>query len=149
MTTVTPKVYGLFLQSLVEGRVNMTADPVWCMLVTSSYVFNQNTHKFKSVVTGELAGSGYTAGGQQVTITAPAYDSTTKLLTVPAGNLVWPSVTWTGATGAILYMNPNSFPDNAKPLIAYLDFGGSVDRSSQAFYLNWPTTGILRLGLPA
>jgi hypothetical protein len=147
--SVTPHVYGLFLQSLVEGRVNMVADPVWCMLVGSGYVFNQNSHKFKSVVTGELAGSGYTANGQHVTISTSNYDSTNRLLTIPAGNLVWPSVTWTGAKGAILYMNPDGFPDSAKPLIAYMDFGGPVDRSSQAFYLNWPATGILKLAVPA
>lgn len=146
--TVTPNVYGLFLQSLIEGRVNTTADPVWCMLVGSGYTFNQNTHKFKSVITGEITGSGYTAGGQRTTISTPVYNSPTKMLNIPAGNMVWPSVTWTGATGAILYMNPDGFPDSAKPLIAYMDFGGPVSRSAQAFYINWPATGILKLAVP-
>ena len=148
MTTATPYVYGLFLQSLVEGRVNMSADQVWCMLVTTGYTFNQDSHKFKSVVTGELTGSGYTAGGQQVTISPPAYSSSTKLLTVPAGNLVWPSVTWTGATGAVLYMNPAGSTDANRPLIAYMDFGGSADRSAEAFYLNWGASGILKMTRP-
>lgn len=148
MMALTPTVYGLFLQSLVEGRVNFQADKLWCMLVTSAYVFNQHTHKFKSVVTGELTGSGYTTGGQEVTTTAPIYTSTSKLLNVPAGNLVWPSVTWTGATGAILYMNPNGYPDSAKPLVSYINFGGPVDRNVQAFYLNWPATGALKLAVP-
>lgn len=146
--TVTPVVYGLFLESLIEGRVNTLADEMWCMLHTSAYTFNQNAHKFKSVVNGELTGSGYTAGGQLVTTATPIYTSTSKMLNLPAGNLTWPSVTWVGATGAILYMNPDGFPDNAKPLVAHVDFGGAVDRTAQAFYLNWAATGVLKLVLP-
>lgn len=145
---ITPTVYGLFMESLVEARVNVTADEMWCMLVTSAYVFNQHTHKFKSVVSGEIIGSGYAAGGQLVTTGAPSYDMATKQLTLPAGNLVWPSVTWTGATGAILYMNPSGFPDDAKPLVSYIDFGGPQDRVSQAFYVNWAATGVLKLAVP-
>lgn len=144
---ITPKLYGLFLESLLEGRVNFNADDIFCMIVTSTYVFNQNSHKFKSAVTGELVGSGYSAGGQLVTTSPPVFTSSNKTLSLPAGNVTWPSVIWTGATGAILYMNPSGFPDDAKPLVAYIDFGGPQNRTDQAFYINWPSTGILKLAL--
>jgi hypothetical protein len=145
---VTVTQYGLFLQSLIEGRVVPGVDEMWCMLMTSAYSFNQHTHKFKSVVTGELTGSGYTAGGQKVTTSSSVYDSASKTLKIPAGNLAWPSVTFTGAVGAVLYMKPAGFPENAMPLIAYIAFGESVSRSAAAFYLNWPTTGVLKLSVP-
>jgi hypothetical protein len=145
---VTVTQYGLFLQSLIEGRVVPAVDEMWVMLVTSSYTFNQHTHKFKSVVTGELTGSGYTAGGQKVTTSASVYDSPTKTLKIPAGNVAWPSVTFSGAVGAILYMKPSGFPENAMPLIAYISFGESISRSASAFYLNWPATGVLKLAVP-
>jgi hypothetical protein len=145
---ITPTIYGLFLESLIEGRVDVTADELWCMIVTSTYVFNQNSHKFKSIVTGELEGSGYSTGGQLVTTSAAIYTSSDKTLNLPAGNLVWPSVIWTGAVGAVLYMNPSGFPDDAKPLVAYIDFGGPQNRSDQAFYLNWAATGVLKLAVP-
>jgi hypothetical protein len=144
---IIPKVYGLFLESLVEGRINFDVDDLFCMIVTSGYTFGQNSHKFKSAVTNELVGSGYSAGGQLVTTSAPAYTSSNKTLSIPAGNVTWPAVVWTGAAGAVLYMNPSGFPDNAKPLVAYIDFGGPQNRTDQAFYINWASTGVLKLAL--
>jgi hypothetical protein len=145
---VTVTNYGLFLQSLVEGRVNLASDEIWCMLVTNAYVFNQHTHKFKSVVTGELVGSGYTAGGKKVTFTAPTYDSASKSLSVASGNLAWPVVTFAGAVGAVVYSKPLGSTDGIMPLISYISFGEAIARTAQAFYINWPTTGVLRMLVP-
>jgi hypothetical protein len=132
--------YGLFLESLVEGRINVRQDPMFAMLVTNAYVFNQNTHKFKSIATaGEIqAASGYVAGGKQVTGLLPTYTGATKQLTIPAGNIAWPAVSFNDVVGAVLYMAPAGLGDAAKPLVAYVDFEESVDRANQAFYLNWP-----------
>lgn len=148
--TVTIKPYGLFLESLIEGRINVRADKMYAMLVTSAYVYNPDTHKFKSIaVAGEITtASGYVAGGQQVTGLTPTYTGSAKQLTMPAGNLSWPSISFDGVTGAVLYMAPAGFGDAAKPLVAYVDFGGPQSRSVQAFYINWPAS-IMTLGIPA
>lgn len=148
MMAVTITNYGRLLESLVEGRIGVDSDEMWCMLVTSSYIFSPNAHKFKSVVTGEVIGSGYSTGGQKVTLSAPIFDSPTKTLILPAGNLAWPSVTFTGVTGAILYMKPDGVGDNSMPLVSYIAFGESISRSTQAFYINWPVNGVLKLALP-
>lgn len=139
--------YGLFLESLVEGRVNVRQDAMFAMLVTDAYVFNQNTHKFKSIATvGEVtAASGYVAGGKQVTGLLPAYSAATKQLTIPAGNMAWPAVSFDDVVGAVLYMAPAGLGDAAKPLVAYVDFEETVSRANQAFYLNWPPS-IVTLG---
>jgi hypothetical protein len=145
---VTPRMYGLFLESLVEGRINVRSDPMFCMLVTSAYVFSQHFHKYKSVITGEVVGSGYGSGGQEVTGLTPDYDSATKTLRLPAGNLNWPAVTFTGVVGGVLYMKPDGFPTNAMPLVAYLDFGMTVNKAGEAFYVNWAATGATKLAVP-
>lgn len=139
--------YGLFLESLVEGRINVRQDVMMAMLVTNAYVFNQNTHKFKSIATvGEVqTASGYVAGGKQVTGLLPTYTAVTKQLTIPAGNIAWPAVSFDNVVGAVLYMAPAGLGDAAKPLVAYVDFEQSVDRANQAFYINWPPS-ILTLG---
>jgi hypothetical protein len=144
---VTAHPYGLMLESLVEGRINVRADPMYAMLVTNAYVFNQNTHKFKSVATpGEIAAaSGYVAGGKQVTGLLPTYSAAAKSLTMPAGNLNWGVISFTGVVGAVLYMAPAGIGDAAKPLVAYVDFGGAQSRDNQAFYINWPPS-LLTLG---
>jgi len=146
MMAITVSNYGLFGQSLMEGRVNFNSDELWCMLVTSSYLFNQHTHKFKSVVNGEVAGSGYIPGGMKVNFAPPAYDSTTKTNKLVASNVVWPVVTWTGVVGAVLYVKPIGVTaDGSMPLVSYISFGQTVNRTAQAFYLNMPTAGVFRL----
>lgn len=44
-------------------RAAAIAGTLKCMLVTSAYTPNQNTHDFKDDVTNEVTGTGYTAGG--------------------------------------------------------------------------------------
>jgi hypothetical protein len=148
--TITYTNYGRYLESLVTGLINVVDDPMYCMLVTSAYTFSRDAHKFKSVISGEIVGSGYAAGGQLVTVGGlPFYDAANKRIIVPAGNMAWPSVTFTGATGAVLYMNPtDAVDDTTKTLIAYIDFGESVNRSIAPFYINWSADGVIKLALP-
>lgn len=146
---VTYSNYGMFEQSLLEGRVNLQVDEIWCMLVTSGYSFSPHAHKFKSVISNELSGSGYVPGGKQVPYSAPTYDAGSKSTTVHASVSAWPVVTFTGATGAVLYLKPAGITtETAWPLIGYVGFGESINRASQAFYVNWPSTGIIKLTSP-
>jgi hypothetical protein len=145
---VTITNYGRFSECLLEARVNLDVDELWTMLVTAAYTFNQHSQKFKNSVTGEVIGSGYAAGGQKVTFSAPVYESVGKLVRVPSGNLAWPAVTFTGVVGAVLYVKRIGAAENAMPLVSYMNFGETVSRSGEAFYLNWPTTGVLKVATP-
>lgn len=146
---VTPKAYGLFLQSMTEGRVALGLDPLMCMLVAPGYTPNQNTHKFKSIVTNEILGSGYTAGGIEVTGIQLTYTGATKTLKVTGSNLVWPSVTFPspGPKYGVLYI-ASDLPITAQPLVAWVDFGENVSRTDEPFYITWPPGGIITLAVP-
>lgn len=150
MTTPHVVLYGKYMTSLLQGRVNMDpgagGDPLNVMLTTNVYTPNQNTHQFKSDVIGEIIGSGYYSGGQTVTGISLGYNSTTRLLTVTGGNLVWPTATWHTAF-AVLYMDA-SVGDTQKPLVGYMDFGGTIDVEDEAFYIDWPGTGIFTATVP-
>jgi hypothetical protein len=144
---VTPVAYGLFLQSLWEGRIDLTVDPLMCMLVGDAYVPNQNTHKFRSIVIDEIVGSGYGAGGKQVTGVQLTYEMANKRLVLTGSNLVWPSVTIEDAAYGVLYVD-NGMPLTAQPLVAYVDFGELVDRTDEPFAINWPVAGIMTMAVP-
>lgn len=139
----------MFEQSLLEGRVNLQVDELWVMLVTASYTFSPHAHKFKSVINNELTGSGYVAGGLKVPYGTPTYDAATKSTTVLATTTAWPAVTFIGATAAVLYCRPSGIAvENAWPLVGYVSFGETISRSGQAFYINWPASGIIKLTSP-
>ena len=139
--------YGKFMESLYNGLINFASDPMYVMLCNNSYSPNQDVHQFKSDVTNEINGSGYFEGGMAVTDLQALYQvtGTTKQLVVTGGNLVWPTVTWTGSNApslAVAYMN-SPVDETQQPLVGFLDFGGTEAPTDQAFYIDWATGGVI------
>ena len=72
------KLYGLAFKSMVNGEINWTSHTIKAMLCTSAYTPNQDTHQYKSSVTNESAGTGYTAGGVALAGKTVNYTAGTK-----------------------------------------------------------------------
>lgn len=150
--TANVDLYGKMFVSLFQGRINFITDPMYCMLVSSSYGPNQDSHQFVSDITGEVTASGYTAGGQQVTGISAAYEviGSTKLLLITGGNLVWP--TFTVDIGnpryGVLYMAPSGIGPTQQPLVGYINFEGDEIPADEAFYINWNASGIFGISIP-
>lgn len=134
---VTAKLYGGFLKSLANKEIDLDSDSLKVMLVTSAYSPNQDTHQYKSSVTNEVTGAGYTAGGATLAGVTVVYDNATNTLTLDANDVTWGSSTIT-ARYAIFY------DDTATndPLIAYWDFGQDEISSSGNFTLTISGSGI-------
>lgn len=56
-------LYAPFYQSLLAGSIVYATDTIKAMLCTVTYVPDPLTHQFKSSVTNEVSGTGYTARG--------------------------------------------------------------------------------------
>jgi hypothetical protein len=67
MATVL-KVYDGFIDRRDRGLLNMGTATVKYMLLGAGYAFSQ-AHKWRSDLTGEVSGAGYTAGGQIAAVT--------------------------------------------------------------------------------
>lgn len=61
--TATAHVYGPALQSMLNKELDYDTDSMKAMLCTSGYTPNGNTDRYKSSVTNEVTGTGYTATG--------------------------------------------------------------------------------------
>jgi hypothetical protein len=147
--------YALFMESVIGGLIDFETDIFYMMLTDATYIPNQNVHKFKSVISGELGQSysGYSVGGMQMPISTVSYTSTTKTLTINASNVQWPLVTFPapGARYGIVYdsaTKDGSGSDVAKPLVGYVDFVSDQTVTDMAFHVNWPSTGMMTLKLP-
>ena len=76
----------------------------------------------------------------------PTYSGSSKKLTITAGTLSWPIVTF---DAQYLVAYDDSWPDQAtKPLIMYVDFGSVQSPVNKAFYYQWPSGIMLELALP-
>ncbi len=61
---------GIFANTLLKmlnKEIDYDTDDIRCLLCTSSYTPNLDTHAYKSDITNEVSGTGYTAGGVALT----------------------------------------------------------------------------------
>lgn len=136
----TAKVYGNFPMHLFKGDVDTDTATFKVMLCTSTYTPNQDTHEFKSSVTNEITGTGYTAGGATLGSLALTYDSATNTIKFDAADTVWAGASFT-ARYAVIYVSTGT--DATSVLVMYVDFGADQSPSAGAFTLQWNSGGIV------
>lgn len=136
------KAYGQFVAKALNKEIDWDSDTIKVMLTSSSYTPNQDTHAYKSDVTNEVTGTGYTAGGQALTSKTLTYDSASNVVILDAADVTWASSTIT-ARYAVVYDDTGTSSTSA--LIGYVDFGSDQSSSNGAFVITWDSTGIVRL----
>lgn len=140
---VTAKVYGLAQQSLANKEIDWDTDTIKVMLCTSTYVPNQDTHRYKSDVTNEVTGTGYTAGGATLTSCTATYTAATNVLMLDAADASWASSTITARYAVVYDATPAT--DATRPLICWVDFGADVSSTAATFTITWDAAGIVTL----
>jgi len=137
---VSAKYYGLFFKSLCNKEIDIDTDTLKLMLCTSAYTPNQDTHQYKSSVTNEVTGVGYTAGGATVGSIAIAYNAGTNVLSIDGADVTWAASSIT-ARYAVLY-DSSPATDATRPLVGYVDFGADVTSTAANFAVVWDAGGI-------
>lgn len=100
-------------------------------LYTSSATLDASTTAYST--SNEVVGTGYTAGGNTLTIsTNPTSSGTTAYLSF--SNTTWSTATIT-ARGALIYLANGT----TNPTVAVLDFGGDKTSTAGDFTINFPT----------
>lgn len=137
------KMYGQFLAKALNKEVDFDTDTIKVMLVGSGYTPNQDTHAYKSDVTGEVSGTGYTAGGATLAGKAVTYDAANNVIVLDADDVSWANSTLT-ARYAVIY---DDTPATAatKPLLGYVDFGTDQSSTNGTFAITWDATGVFRI----
>jgi hypothetical protein len=137
------KMYGQFLAKALNKEIDFDTDDIRVMLTSSAYTPNQDTHAYKSDVTNEVTGTGYTAGGQALTSKTVTYDATNNVIVLDAADTTWASSTVT-ARYAVIYDNTPA-TDATKPLLGYVDFVSDQSSTNGNFTITWDATGIFRI----
>jgi len=139
---VTAKVFGLAQQSLANAEIDFDTATVKAMLCTSSYTPNQDTHRYKSDVTNEVTGTGYSAGGVALASKTVSYDTASNTLTLDAADPSWASSTIT-ARYVVFYVDTGTA--GTSPLLCYWDFGADVSSTAGTFTVQLNASGLLTL----
>jgi hypothetical protein len=136
-------IYNAAKKNLINGTIDLDTDTIKAMLVTSTYAPNIDTHAFRSDVTNEVVGTGYTAGGAALTTKTVTQDNTNDRAVFDADDVVWAAATIT-ARAAVLYKSRGGLA-SADELIGYWDFGADITSTAAAFTVQWNASGILLL----
>ena len=122
-----------FKKALLDGEMDFssnTGQSYKIALYTSSATLNATTTAYTT--SNEVSGTGYTAGGNTLSIsTAPTTSGTTAFLSF--GTTTWSTATIT-ARGALIYQVGGSTPS-----VAVLDFGGDKTSTAGDFQITFPT----------
>ncbi|WP_395704998.1 hypothetical protein [Rhodococcus ruber] len=140
---VTAKLYGLALKSAFNGEIDWDTHTIKVMLCTSAYTPDQDTHQYKSSVTNEVTGTGYTAGGATLASATVTYTAGTNTLVLDAADTSWSNSTITARYAVIYDATPGT--DATRPLIGYVDFGADVSTTAGTFTITWDAAGIVTL----
>jgi len=143
---ITQAMCTSFKVALLDGEMDFssnTSQTFKIALYTSSATLGAATTAYAT--TNEVSGTGYTAGGNTLTISAnPASSGTTAFLD-------FADTTWTDATitarGALIYKSGGS-----NPAVAVLDFGADKTSTAGDFQVQFPaadaTNAIVRIATP-
>ena len=130
---ITQAMCTSFKKALLDGEMDFssnTSQAYKIALYTSSASLDAATTAYTT--SNEVSGTGYTAGGNTLTIsTAPTTSGTTAFLSF--GTTTWSTATIT-ARGALIYQSGGSTPS-----VAVLDFGGDKTSTAGDFQITFPT----------
>ena len=134
-------IYNELKKSLLNGDVDWDSDTIKGALVTSDYSPNQANQDNFDDVTNEITGTGYTAGGKNLSNKTVTTNNANQGV-ADADDLSWSAATFT-ARGVVLYKDTGT-PSTSK-LIAYIDFGQDKEVDAGDFVVQWNASGILTL----
>jgi hypothetical protein len=117
---VTHKWYGNAFKAAFNKEIDFNTDTIKVALLGSGYTPDQDAHDyFDDVVANEVAGGGYTAGGEALTTPTVTYDGATNRLKLDGDNVTFTSAPT--ARYAVVYVDTGV--DGTSPLLSYVDFG--------------------------
>lgn len=126
-------IFNSFWDDLGKGNINPDTDTIKCLLVTSSYAENKDTHVKRSDITNEVTGTGYTTGGPTISVTVTKDTATDKIEYVFAATTL--TNTSISNIRKAVYYKSRGGASSADELIAVADYGADTTTSAQDFQI--------------
>ncbi len=132
--------YNIFKKNILSDKINLSNDTFKMALLQSNYTPDIDAHTVFSDVTGEVSGSGYTAGGQVITGLNFTQDNTNDVGKLDASNVAWDNSVITSARFGLVYRSGASSGDSY--LVAYQSFGSDKSTNNAKFEVEIDSSGL-------
>ncbi len=144
MAITASGVFGLTLEKWLIDTAgeSLEAEDNKVMMVTDSATPNFDTHDFENDLNAnEVSGTGYTAGGQNLTTTELTL--ATGTMTFDADDVTWSSSSISNAMASILKTEVGATTTNQ--LVMLHDFVTAASSSSGDFTIQWHANGLMTI----
>lgn len=132
-------IYNRLKYNLMKKLVDLSADTIKVMLLTSSHSFNADHNVKTDIDANEISGTGYTADGTALANKTVTQDDTSDRAVFDADDITWSSATFTARHAAL---NDVTASNN---LLCSIDFGADKSVTAGTFTIQWASAGIIRL----
>lgn len=143
---VTSKMFLRCPYNMMKKLINdlsSTSTTIKCALLSSSAVISQTTNdSYNDLKSYEITGTGYTAGGAEITNKTVTVDTSNKYVIFDGDDVQWTNSTIT-ARYLICY-DATPTIDSDKKLLFYMDFGEDKSTEGGTFKIEWDAVGIFR-----
>jgi len=112
-------------------------------LHSSSFTPNKDTMTYKSDLTNEITGGGYTTGGYTLDSVTANVNDTTDIGFIDAADEVIAGLTNTFMYGVIC--DTTTGVDSTSPIVAIIDYGTNISPYNGSFTHQFATDGFLKL----
>ncbi len=144
-------VYNYFKKALLTGSfgggINPNASPfgtIYCVLVGSGYVPNDDTHIYRSSLTNEITGT-YPTGGFALSSPGISLDTGGNQGVLTASNIVMYNVTFGTIPYAAVLYGSTGLGIASDPLMVYIDLLTYNAVTSGTFQISWAAGGVLAI----
>jgi hypothetical protein len=147
-------VFNRFKKEILDGTIDLAGGTIKVMLVTSSYVANENDDFLEERVDDanehELTGTGYTPGfasADRKTLSGKGFaedDPNNRGEFDDSGDITWTGIDAGTVAGIVVYNHLTN--DAASVMICYIDSGGlPIVTNGGDLTIQWNAEGILQL----
>lgn len=143
--TITARLYGAVMTSAFNKEIDWGSDTPYCMLTTSAYTPDQDTHDYKNDVANEVTGTGYTAGGAAIANPTVTYTGATNKFVLDGDDVSWTTSTINARTAVIYDRTPAT--DATRPLVCYQQSDVDISSSGGTFQVTFAAAGIVEVTL--
>jgi hypothetical protein len=132
-------IYNRLKYNLMKKLIDLGLDTIKVMLLTSTHAFNADHNVKADIDANEITGTGYTAGGADLTNKTVTQDDTNDRAVFDADDVSWTSATFTARHAALNDVTAS------KNLLCSIDFGTDKSVTAGTFTIQWASAGIIRL----
>lgn len=143
-------IYNRFFANLMKGELDLNGaeHTIKVALMKTDYTPDKDDDSWADISANEVAGTGYTTKGEDLSTPTVTQDDSGDLAKFDAVDVTFTAVTLTGANApyfAVLFDDTHATDD----LICCIDFGGAKPCDGGNFEIIWDAAGILTLAQSA